>query len=101
MPSNIERTISPRSGRGADLRGISVDDIQNLTWDQVAQGWWRINAELTCQRCGAYQAADSDPINDKAQAMMLCARLFDSVGWRISREGQVLCDECSRTVDNP
>lgn len=76
------------------MRRISIDDLQNLGWDQVGEGWWRIMAELTCAACGAYQAADSDPTNDKAAAMSLCARLFDSTGWRVDSEDRLVCPDC-------
>jgi len=76
------------------LRRISVDDIQNLNWDTVGHGWWRIAADLTCDRCGAFQAADSDPTNNKAEAMALCARLFDSVGWKVDDQDRVICSNC-------
>jgi hypothetical protein len=76
------------------LRRISSDDLQNLNWDQVGHGWWRIMADLTCAKCGAYQAADSDPTNDKAEALGLCARLYESVGWKVDDNGQVICSDC-------
>ena len=76
------------------MRKISSDDLQNLGWDQVGAGWWRIMAELTCAKCGAYQALDSDPTNDKAEALTLSARLYDSVGWKVDDEDRVICASC-------
>lgn len=76
------------------MRIISSDDLQNLSWDEIGTGWWRIVADLTCAKCGAYQAVDSDPTNDKAEALTLCARLYDSVGWRVDDHDRVLCPEC-------
>jgi hypothetical protein len=76
------------------VRRISTDDIQNLSWDAVAPGWWRIIADVTCGKCGAFQAADSDPTNDKAEAMALCARVFNSVGWKVDDNDRVVCSDC-------
>ena len=76
------------------MRRISSDDLQNIGWDDVGAGWYRIMADLTCSKCGAYQAADSDPTNDKAEALSLCARLYDSVGWRVNNSDQVVCTDC-------
>jgi hypothetical protein len=76
------------------LRTVSSDDLQNVSWDEIGQGWWRIAADLTCSKCGAYQAVDSDPTNDKGEALTLCARLYDSVGWRIDDRDRALCCEC-------
>jgi len=78
----------------AILRSISGGDLQNLSWERVGPGWWRIAADLTCSVCGAYQAVDSDPTNDKAEALTLCARLYDSVGWRVNDMNRVLCCNC-------
>lgn len=76
------------------MRKISSDDLQNLGWDQVGNGWWRIMADLTCANCGAYQALDSDPVNDRAEALTLSARLYDAVGWKIDDENRIICENC-------
>ena len=76
------------------MRNISGTDLQNLNWEMVSPGWWRIAADLTCSRCGAYQAVDSDPTNDKAEALTLCARLYESVGWWVDDLNRVLCSDC-------
>jgi hypothetical protein len=82
------------------LRLVATTDFQNLAWDDVDAGWWRIVADMTCAVCGAYQAADSDPTNDKARTLELCARLFNSVGWRISDAHCILCPECVQRRDD-
>jgi len=46
------------------------------------------------QSLRAFQAADSDPTNDKAEAMTLCAQLFDSVGWKVDEHDRVICSDC-------
>jgi hypothetical protein len=79
---------------GVPLRNISSDDLQNLGWDLVTSGWWRIAADLTCAKCGAYQALDSDPTNDKAEALALSAQLYESAGWKVNAEDQVICSDC-------
>jgi len=43
---------------------------------------------------GAYQALDSDPTNDKAEALTLSARLYDSVGWKVDDQDRVVCCDC-------
>jgi hypothetical protein len=76
------------------LRNIQKDDLQNLCWRKVGAEGWRIEAELTCEACGAYQAADSDPTTKKESATMLAARLFSSVGWRADDGDRRLCPDC-------
>lgn len=78
---------------------VTMADLQNLTWDDVDAGSWRIVADMTCSACGAYQAADSDPTNDKSRTLELCARLFNAVGWRVGDAHCILCPECARRRD--
>ncbi|MDO8631128.1 MAG: hypothetical protein Q7R41_11610 [Phycisphaerales bacterium] len=78
------------------LRMVTMADFQNLAWDDVDAGWWRIVADMTCAACGAYQAADSDPTNDKARSGELCLRLFHAAGWRVDDADGVLCPACAQ-----
>jgi len=77
------------------LRPLTVNDLTTLDWNAVEYGHWRIVADVTCTSCGAYQAADSDPLRDKEIATTLCVRLFNSTGWRAADYGQVLCPNCA------
>ncbi len=74
---------------------ITVDDFVTLDWSDAGDEGWRIVADLTCSACGAYQAADSDPIKVKERATQLAVRLFNSVGWRADERNQVLCPSCA------
>lgn len=74
---------------------ITREHFTTLGWEDYLPGWFRIVADVTCGRCGAYQAADSDPVQDKEESINLCVRLFNHVGWRVSETGEVLCPECS------
>ena len=75
---------------------ITQHELQELSWIETEAGWWRIVADLTCGVCGAYQAADCDPTNDKQKTLQLCVRLFNSVGWRVDGTGKVHCLDCAR-----
>lgn len=76
------------------LRDIRQSDLQNLRWRSAGEEGWRIEAELACDACGAYQAADSDPTTKKESATMLAARLYSSVGWRADERDRRLCPNC-------
>ena len=92
------------------LRKIAAEDLTTLRWidippselervgwkDTTTQtGWWRIVADITCSSCGAYQAADSDPTNDKQVATTLTLELFNNVGWRVDERNRAVCGECA------
>ena len=92
------------------LRKIAAEDLTTLRWidippselervgwkDTTTQtGWWRIVADSTCSSCGAYQAADSDPTNDKQVATTLTVELFNNVGWRVDERNRAVCGECA------
>jgi len=77
------------------LRPLIVADLSTLDWNAVEDGHWRIVADVTCASCGAYQAADSDPLRDKEIAKTLCVRLFNSTGWRVANADQLLCPNCA------
>lgn len=78
------------------LRTITADDLDTLDWVAAEEGRWRIVADLTCDRCGAYQAADSDPVRDKPRATELAMRLFNSAGWKVDDAmGATLCPDCA------
>ena len=91
------------------LRNIAADDLTTLRWIDIPlsqlhkvawtdtnteTGWWRIVADVTCSSCGAFQAADSDPTNDKQVATTLTFGLFNDVGWRVDERNNVLCGDC-------
>jgi hypothetical protein len=77
------------------LREVRALDLDSVDWTPAAEGGWRITADLTCADCGAYQAADSDPVLDKSRAVELAIRLFNSVGWRAEAEtGRKRCPTC-------
>ena len=78
------------------LRELTAADLSTLEWNDAGEGWHRIVADVTCARCGAYQAADSDPVTDQASATTLCVRLFNQVGWRLGRVGELLCPDCAK-----
>ena len=92
------------------LRKITAGDLTTLRWidippselervgwkDTTTQtGWWRIVADISCSSCGAYQAADSDPTNDKQVATTLTLELFNNVGWRVDERNRSVCGECA------
>ena len=92
------------------LRKITAEDLTTLRWidiplsqlDRIAwtvtsteTGWWRIVAEISCRSCSAYQAADSDPTNDKQVATSLALALFHDVGWRVDDRNRAVCGDCA------
>lgn len=91
------------------LREINADDLSKLEWidlpteelqrvdfEGTGTGWWRIVAEIHCQSCGALQAVDSDPVNDKTVATKLTVKLFNEAGWRVDEQTGVICGDCAR-----
>ncbi len=90
------------------LRKITADDLTTLRWidiplselDRVAwtgtstdRVWWRIVADVSCTSCGVYQAADSDPTNNKEVATTLALALFNDAGWRVDKLSRVVCGD--------
>ena len=104
-----------RSGLGMTLRKITSEDLTTLRWidmpvqdleriawaesDTVTR-WWRIVAEIACSSCDAYQAADSDPTNDKQVATTLALALFNGVGWRVDKQHRPVCGDCAQELEN-
>ena len=91
-----------------NLRDITADDLAKLEfidlppaelervdWSEEGTGWWRIVAEIVCRSCGAYQAIDSDPTNDKNVARTLSVKLFNQAGWRVDADAGTLCENCT------
>ena len=94
------------------LRIITAEDLTTLSWIDIPPfelervgwadtktetGWWRIVAEVSCSSCGAYQAADSDPTNDKGVATTLALALFNDAGWRADERNRAVCGDCAGT----
>ncbi len=94
------------------LRKITAEDLTTLRWIDIPPfelervgwtdtktktGWWRIVAEISCSSCGAYQAADSDPTNDKGVATTLALALFNDAGWRVDERNRAVCQDCAGT----
>lgn len=77
------------------LRNIAPEDFAGVDWTDVGEEGYRINADLTCSRCGAYQAVDSDPSFNKTRPIALAVRLFNAVGWRADSEGGPVCPDCA------
>ncbi len=92
------------------LRTITAEDLTTLRWIDIPPfdlervdwtdtgtetGWWRIIAEISCGTCGAYQAADSDPTNNKEVATTLALALFNDAGWRVDTCSRVVCGDCA------
>ena len=92
------------------LRKITVEDLTTLRWIDIPRlelervdwketrtetVWWRIVAELVCSACGAVQAVDSDPTNDKQVATRLALGLFNDVGWRADDSSRAVCGDCA------
>lgn len=77
------------------LRLVTSHDLGTLDWADAGESHWKIVADVTCSVCGAYQAADSDPLTEKALATVLCVRLFNSAGWRVSEDDHLLCPRCA------
>ncbi len=93
-----------------ELRNVTAEDLSTLGWIDIPSseltkmvwagtdekaGWWRIEADLSCSGCGAYQAVDSDPTNDKQAATRLAVGLFHDAGWRVDEAGRALCGGCA------
>jgi hypothetical protein len=53
---------------------------------------------MTCTRCGAFQATDSDPAFDRLRLADLAARLFNAAGWRSGVNNTTLCPECANSA---
>ncbi len=96
------------------VRKITAEDLTTLRWIDISPfelervgwadtstetGWWRIVAEISCSSCGAYQAADSDPTNDKEVATTLALALFNNAGWRVDTRSRVVCGECAQKYE--
>ena len=96
------------------LRKITVEDLTTLRWIDIPPselhrvdwtdtdtetGWWRIVAEISCSVCGAYQAADSDPTNDKQVATTLTLALLYAEGWRVDERNGTVCGDCAHTYE--
>ena len=94
-------------------RIITAEDLTTLSWIEIpplelgrvgwtdtdtgtGMGWWRIIAEISCSTCGASQAADSDPTNNKEVATTLALALFNDAGWRVDTRSRVVCGECAQ-----
>lgn len=82
-------------------REITPEDLANLEFVATVDGARRIAADLTCTRCGAYQAVDSDPSLDPSTMPQLAARLLNQVGWRADVQGRALCPDCAGGADHP
>ncbi|MCH9035301.1 MAG: hypothetical protein IID42_12505 [Planctomycetes bacterium] len=91
-----------------NLRDIIADDLaklefielpavelERIDWSEKGTGWWRIVAEIVCSSCGAFQAIDSDPTNDKNVAATLAVKLFNEAGWRVDKDAGTLCGDCT------
>ena len=75
---------------------IPAAELERVGWAAPRAGWWRIVAEMVCSSCGACQAADSDPTNDKEAATTLALRLFNDAGWRVAEQtGAAVCADCA------
>ncbi|GEM_PF-2456057 len=96
----VDGATSPDCDNGPEryailvLREIAQGDLGELGWTDAGEDGYRINAELTCSRCGAYQAADSDPSFNKARPVALVLRLFNAVGWRADGDVGPVCPAC-------
>ena len=75
---------------------IPVSELERVAWADrgTETGWWRIVAEISCSACGAFQAVDSDPTNDKQVATALAVGLFNDVGWRVDERHRAVCKDC-------
>ena len=74
---------------------LPAAELERIDWSENGTGWWRIVAEVVCNSCGAYQAIDSDPTNDRAVATTLAVKLFKEAGWRVDKDAGVLCGVCT------
>lgn len=75
-------------------RELTASDLGDISWNEVAPGLFRIVTDVTCARCGAYQAADCDPTSRKDPAIRMTVQLLNAVGWRMNA-GQILCPDCA------
>ncbi len=79
------------------LRWIEITDLdlERIAWTETdtATRWWKIVAEIACSSCDAYQAADSDPTNNKEVATTLALALFNDAGWRVDKLSRVVCGD--------
>lgn len=80
------------------VREIEVGDLTKLAYLATAEGAWRVDTELVCARCGALQAADSDPATDRDRLAELSVRLFNAGGWRVGADGGPLCPGCVASI---
>lgn len=76
-------------------RELTAKDLGEIAWTECAPGVFRIAAELTCARCGAYQAADCDPTTRKDSAVRMTVQLLNAVGWRVDG-AEVICPDCMK-----
>jgi len=76
------------------LRDLTAADLGKIDWNEVAPGLFRIVADLTCARCGAYQAADCDPTTRKDAAVRMTMQLLNAVGWRVA-DAETVCPDCA------
>ena len=74
---------------------LPAAELERIDWSENGTGWWRIVAEISCSSCGAYQAIDSDPTNDRDVATTLAVKLFNEAGWRGDADAGVLCGDCT------
>ena len=83
------------------LRWIDIPpfELERVAWTDTNKetGWWRIVADISCSSCGAYQAADSDPTNDKQVATTLVLALFNGAGWRVDDRSRAVCGDCAHS----
>lgn len=94
MKSRNEGKRQEAKGKGErPLRELTAADLGDIGWVECAPGEFRIQADLTCADCGAYQAADCDPTRRKDAAVRMTVQLLSAVGWRV-REGSVVCPDC-------
>ena len=91
-----ERNITARDLTTLRWIDVVLSELERVGWTDTPRktAWWRIVAEMSCCRCGAYQAADSDPTNDKQVATTLAVGLFNKVGWRVDELKRVVCRDC-------
>ena len=80
------------------VRDVEVGDLTKLSYLATNEGGWRVDAELECARCGAFQAADSDPATKRDRLAELSVRLFNAGGWRVGDDGGPLCPDCAATA---
>lgn len=89
------RKITAEDLATLDWIGIHSVELEKIGWTDTGTSWWRIVAEIICSSCARYQAADSDPTNDKEVATTLAVALFNDAGWRVDEPAGVLCRDCA------